>query len=82
MESQKLLLLATRCALMLPLTLLASCATTTVGSVTELPAELKQPSFCSVAKGISWSSHDTAQTVWEIKEHNAVGATLCGWKGR
>ncbi len=62
---------------------LASCATMTVGSGDNvLPEQLKQPPFCSVAKGISWSSSDTAETVVEIKEHNAVGAILCGWKAR
>jgi hypothetical protein len=28
---------------------------------------------------IEWSSKDTAVTVAQIKEHNAVGVELCKW---
>lgn len=35
--------------------------------------------FCTVAQPIYWSAKDTAQTVGQIKEHNAVGRALCGW---
>ena len=37
-------------------------------------------SFCAVAKPIAWSDRDTDETIVEVKEHNAVGAALCGWK--
>jgi hypothetical protein len=36
--------------------------------------------FCKIAKPISWSKSDTDQTILEVKEHNAVGKALCGWK--
>jgi hypothetical protein len=37
-------------------------------------------SFCAVAKPILWSARDTDETIRQAKEHNAVGATLCGWR--
>jgi len=51
--------------------LLASCATTMVSG--------GKADFCAVAKAIYWSDKDTAETVAQVKEHNAVGKTLCGW---
>lgn len=61
--------------------LLASCETTTDGAGISADAiePIAHASFCTVAKPISWSSQDTPATVAEIKEHNAVGRTLCGW---
>lgn len=36
--------------------------------------------FCQIAKAIYYSRHDTAPTIKQIREHNAVGAALkCGW---
>jgi hypothetical protein len=32
-----------------------------------------------VAHPILWSARDTGETIAQIKEHNAVGAALCGW---
>ena len=33
--------------------------------------------FCSIAKPITWSVHDTDETIREVKEHNAVYTKLC-----
>lgn len=66
---------ARRSALLLPI-ILTGCQTTT-GSVATSGAR-----FCDVARAIYWSRHDTAPTIEQIKEHNAVGLALkCGWKG-
>ncbi len=56
------------------LLLLGSCATPTptVG--------INHASFCEAAKVIRYSrKHDTDETIEAVKEHNAVGADLCGW---
>lgn len=38
------------------------------------------PSFCAAARAIYYSRHDTAPTIQQIREHNAVGVALkCGW---
>jgi hypothetical protein len=37
-------------------------------------------SFCEIAKPIAWSARDTDSTIEQVKEHNAVGAALCGWR--
>lgn len=67
---------ARTCALILLLGLTTSCATT--GSVATEPRVVRE--FCALAKPISWSSRDTPETIVEVKQHNAVGAKLCGWK--
>jgi len=36
---------------------------------------------CSSFEPIYWSSNDTAETVSQIKGHNAAGKALCGWGG-
>jgi len=38
-----------------------------------------EASFCAIGKPIAWSSRDTDATIEQVKEHNAVGAMLCGW---
>ena len=54
---------------------LTACQTTTRSLETD-----SGPSFCSVAKAIWYSRHDTAPTRAQIREHNAVGQALkCGW---
>ncbi len=58
-------------ALILP-AMLAGC-----GSTTNLSGP--DASFCSAARAIYWSSKDTDQTLAQVREHNAVGKTLCGW---
>ncbi len=51
--------------------LLTACSTTTSSNDTK--------GFCLEAKSISWSATDTADTIRQIKAHNAVGVKLCGW---
>jgi hypothetical protein len=53
---------------------LAGCQTTTLSSETDAAT------FCAAAKAIYYSRHDTAPTIAQIREHNAVGVALrCGW---
>jgi hypothetical protein len=60
---------------LLPLLTLAACQTTGSGGT-------EAATFCQAARAIYWSRHDTAPTIEQIKEHNAVGLALrCGWKG-
>ena len=68
MRSQYALL----CAAALLVTLTA-CATTTGQSAPD------PHGFCAVAEMITWSDLDTMETLLGIKEHNCVGAHLCGW---
>lgn len=35
--------------------------------------------FCDAALPILWSARDSDETIKQVKEHNAVGAALCGW---
>ena len=53
---------------------LSGCETTTGSGATDGHA-----SFCSVASPIYWSKDDTASTIEQAKELNAVGVKLCGW---
>ncbi len=54
---------------------LTACQTTTPSSEISSQAD-----FCQVAKAIYYSRHDTAPTIAQIREHNAVGVALkCGW---
>ncbi len=71
MTSQRQIRRAIPCALAL-LFILSGCTTMTASGATEA-------SFCQVAKPIAWSSRDTDPTIEQVKEHNAVGAALCGW---
>jgi hypothetical protein len=61
------------CGLIWLATHLASCQTTGSGAID--PALVACGSF----RPVSWSRSDTAQTVAQIKEHNAAGKSLCGW---
>jgi hypothetical protein len=54
---------------------LAGCARTTVS---DAPIETGA-GFCAVAQPILWSPRDTDFTIEQVKEHNKVGAVLCGW---
>jgi hypothetical protein len=54
-----------------------ACATTTDSSA----AIDAHAGFCTVAKPILWSAKDSDATIEQVKEHNAVGAVLCGWTG-
>lgn len=49
------------------------------GCATNRPAPVN--TFCTIAKPITWATSDTDPTIAEVKEHNAVGAELCQWKG-
>lgn len=51
---------------------LSSCATLTAGGETER-------ALCSSFRPITWSTQDTDQTIREVKAHNAVGVSVCGW---
>jgi hypothetical protein len=57
-------------ALVLPL---AGCGTMTAGGATKA-------ALCDQFRPILWSQSDTAETIRQAKEANAVGAALCGWK--
>ncbi|MCA3700803.1 MAG: hypothetical protein IOB84_13605 [Brevundimonas sp.] len=47
---------------------------------TEVPvARPGAEAFCDLARPITWSTRDTDETIRGVKEHNAVGARLCGW---
>lgn len=54
------------------LLLLSGCATTTGGGGTDV--------MCAVMQPIEWSRADTDATIRQIKEHNAIGRELCGWR--
>lgn len=54
--------------------LLPSCATTT-----DLSVQVTKVA-CGAFQPITWSGKDTALTVAQIKEYNAAGKELCGWK--
>lgn len=71
MRSQRPSLLAKLSALTL-LATQAGCQTVTASGGTEA-------TFCGAARAIYWSKADTAGTVAQVKEHNAVGKTLCKW---
>jgi hypothetical protein len=62
------------------LTLLAltlSACQTTRSDETSVP---KGADFCTAARAIYYSRHDTPPTIAQIREHNAVGLALkCGW---
>lgn len=53
---------------------LTGCQTTTPS------VAISDASFCDAARAIYYSRHDTAPTIAQIREHNAVGVALkCGW---
>jgi len=56
--------------------ILTGCATPMTGSAA---TEAGHASFCDVAKPIYWSKADSADTIVQAKEHNAVGKALCNW---
>ena len=63
-------------ALLLPL-ILTACQTTTRSDAINPGVD-----FCTAARAIYYSKHDTAPTIAQIREHNAVGVALsCGWLG-
>lgn len=63
-------------ALLLPL-ILTACQTTTPSAEINPGVD-----FCTAARAIYYSKHDTKQTIDQIREHNSVGVALkCGWVG-
>ena len=36
--------------------------------------------FCRCARPIGWDDADTDDTLKQVREHNAVGVELCGWR--
>ena len=60
--------------MLISLSTLTACQSTTLSEGTD------SVSFCNAAKAIYYSKHDTAPTIAQIREHNAVGVALkCGW---
>jgi len=57
--------------LLMPLLILAGCATTTASVGTDAVA-------CSAFEPIRWSNQDTDDTIRQVKEHNAAWGALCG----
>jgi len=78
-ETRRLLLLRVKHSAPLMLLMgLAACQTTTPSG--EIEGPLEGASFCQAARAIYYSRHDTAPTIAQIREHNAVGVALkCGW---
>lgn len=47
----------------------------------EMPTLSAGTDFCTAARAIYYSRHDTPPTIKQIREHNAVGIALrCGWQ--
>lgn len=66
------------------LLILSNCASLTSSPATSgmVWGSGPQSSFCDVAKPIVYSrTKDTEQTILAVKQHNAKGVELCGWKG-
>lgn len=57
--------------------ILIGCTSRIATSAIEQPLPPPKATFCAVAKAITWSSKDTAETVTEIKAHNARYDELC-----
>jgi len=72
MRSPTLIQFVKVCVPILPAILTASCQTTASSGPNSLL-------FCQGAKPILWSAKDTAPTIGQAKEHNAVGKAACGW---
>ena len=71
---------AARLALLSGLVMLAGCQTILGRSNATRVGLLGRAPFCSVAEPITYSRRDTVETVKQIRELNAVGIELCGWK--
>ena len=65
-------LLSVSCA-----SILIGCSPRIATSAIEQPLPPPKATFCAVAKPITWSSKDTAETVVQIKGHNARYDELC-----
>ena len=69
-----------RLALLSGLLVLSGCQTIQGRSSATSAGLLGRAPFCSVAEPITYSRRDTVETVKQVREHNAVGNELCGWK--
>lgn len=49
------------------------------GCGTLIPSRDAEPSFCDVARPLTWSAADSDETLRGIRAHNARGVELCGW---
>lgn len=63
------------------LAILPACGTMT-GLDVRRTAEEKEATrvWCETNQPIYWSRSDTRETVEQIKEYNATGYVLCGWR--
>lgn len=64
---------ALTCAI-LSLAILPGCTTMTSSAV---PTDKVA---CNVFAPVYWSKSDTDKTIAQVKEHNAAGKSICGWK--
>lgn len=58
---------------------LTACQTTGSGEI-NVAATKTVP--CTALSPILWSKGDTRETQDQVTEFNAVGARVCGWKGK
>lgn len=58
---------------------LTACQTTGSGGI-NAPETKAVP--CAALSPIYWSKGDTRETQDQVTEFNAVGARVCGWKGK
>jgi len=65
--------------LALAILLLAGCSNLTGGSETDWQ-KLSKVAACGVFGPITYSKQDTDATRRQIREHDAAGAAVCGWK--
>ena len=69
--------LVARLGLISGLLILAGCQTLGINS-----SAIKHASFCALAEPILYSKADTELTKKQVRELNAIGKKLCGWKGK
>ena len=49
---------------------------------TMIPSSVTRASFCDLAEPVRYSRLDTELTKKQVRELNAIGVKLCGWKGK
>lgn len=69
--------LAARLVLISALPILGACQTLGTNS-----SEIKRAPFCALAEPILYSKADTELTKKQVRELNAIGKKLCGWRGK
>lgn len=70
---------ATMFVLISTLTLTGCASAMSFLETTPDTSKIGRASFCDTARPILWSDKDSDGTIKQIKEHNAVGKSLCGW---